>query len=246
MNGRRVAWLASAVLLLCSGLATAWATSLWWLPCRGVVLAGTILSPLQNEIPGECLVRMDQGLPYEVRIAEAPVLMYDLAALALLAGALAWLVLVIGLPWRRAERGWLLALAGALGLAALCARLPELADRFSLATALLVVDVAILIAVSVLAQRALRGDRVMRRVWIPLLAVCALGVVGRVLDFAVMTGWSQLNWDIPPGTGYLGAAVLLLAAIVMAPMAARATSTRSVAGEERRQQAAPEVGSLPT
>jgi hypothetical protein len=210
------------------------------------MLVGTILAPGEADIPAECFVRMDQGLPLESRIAEAPALVHDLSALALLAGALAWLLLVVGPGWGRTERGRMIPVAPALGLAALCARLPELADRLTVTAALLIVDVAILLAASVLVQRAVRGDRVMLRAWIPLLAVGALGFVARALDFAVMTGWSQLNWDVTPGTGYLGAAALVLAAAVMALIAPRDTPARSDPAEDRGRRTSPEVGSLPT
>jgi hypothetical protein len=42
-------WLLTAALMLASAVAAAWSTYLYWLPCRGTMLEGTILDPYTDD-----------------------------------------------------------------------------------------------------------------------------------------------------------------------------------------------------
>lgn len=185
---------------------------------------------------------MDQGLPMLGHVADAHPLLNGALVVALLAGSLAWLVLVVGLPWTRGERWAVLPLAillGATGPLILLFRLPEPS------LLLIAVDLAIFAAFMTFARRVARGDTIVRRAWIPLLGLGALGLMGKLLNYVVMIGWSELNWDTPPGTGYLGAGVLVLAAMATAAVVVHDTRTPGDPARAHRQRGAPEVGSLP-
>lgn len=242
----RVAWLVSAALLLCAGVTAGCATYLTWLPCRGSMLVGTMLESGDGDVPPGCYERMDQGFPYQAGTDHAEDLVNGLIALSLLAGALAWLVLLTGRPWRRGLRWCLLAPAVALGVAAMVAWLPWMADRLSLTGALLSVDVATLVAVIALVAAFADDDQVPRRLGLPLLAVGTLGLSARVADYVVMVGWSELDWDTPPGTGYVGAALLVVASISMLILIPRRLPSASGGtAADRGQRRSPEIGSLP-
>lgn len=241
---RRVAWLVSAGLLLCAGLAAGWATYLSWLPCRGSMLVATPLGPADADVPNACYERMDQGLPLDVGAVGAASLVNELIGLTLLAAALAWLVLVITSRWRRWERWCLLSLAVALGLASVAVWLGARAGDALFAVLVLITLTALVVALVLLARMA-DGDSDVRRMWVPLLAVGSLGLFGRVGEYLVMTMWSELNWDTPPGTGYLGAGLLVVASIAMLPLAPRRLPVSGDAARERRQRRSPEIGSLP-
>ena len=45
-----------------------------------------------------------------------------------------------------------------------------------------------------------------------------MGFAGPVVDYMLMVWWSELNWDAPPGSGYLTSAVLLVCGITVLTM----------------------------
>lgn len=210
------------------------------------MLVGTMLESGDADVPPGCYERMDQGLPYQAEAYHSAALVNGLIALSLLAGALAWLVLVIGLPWRRGVRWCLLGPSVALGVAATVALLPGTADRLSLTGALVLVDVATLVAVIALAAAFAGDDHVPRRLWLPLAAVGTLGLSAKLVDYVVMIGWSELDWDTPPGTGYVGAALLVAVSIAMLILTPRRLPIASDGTSAHRgQRRSPEIGSLP-
>ena len=49
MKEQRLPWLLAAGLMLVSAVAAAWSTYLYWLPCRGSMLEGTLLQPTAGD-----------------------------------------------------------------------------------------------------------------------------------------------------------------------------------------------------
>ena len=45
-----------------------------------------------------------------------------------------------------------------------------------------------------------------------------MGFAGPVAEYMLMVWWSELNWDAPPGSGYLTSAVLLVCGITVLTM----------------------------
>lgn len=65
-SSRRWPWLLSSLLLAAAALAAGLATYLFWLPCRGSMLLGSMFFPVDigSEFSDACLVRMDTGTPF--------------------------------------------------------------------------------------------------------------------------------------------------------------------------------------
>jgi hypothetical protein len=97
--------------MLASAVAAAWSTYLYWLPCRGSMLEGTLLQPFSGDgrtyeeyekldpavkaSMDACLRRMDGDIS-----GQAP-WTSELLVLAMALVGLAWLTLVLGLRWQR-------------------------------------------------------------------------------------------------------------------------------------------------
>jgi hypothetical protein len=100
---QRWPWLLMASLMLAAAVATVWSTYLHWLPCRGSMLNGTILRGYDygSGFSDACLRRMDTGLPfpYPPEPAEVTPWASELGIAAAGLAGLAWLALVLGLPW---------------------------------------------------------------------------------------------------------------------------------------------------
>ncbi|WP_344811610.1 hypothetical protein [Microlunatus aurantiacus] len=47
------------------------------------------------------------------------------------------------------------------------------------------------------------------------LALSSMGFAGPIVNYLLMVHWSDLNWDAPPGSGYLTAAFLLVCGIAV-------------------------------
>ncbi len=220
MTERRWRWLAAAALLLAAAVAAGHAVYLFWLPCRGAMLSGTILRGYAYgpDFGEACLRRMDTGMPfpYPGEPVEWASGAGPLGALAMVLAGLAWLVLT----WGSGESvGSNAVIAGpgllTVGLAVHAVLAPE---SFGYGAVLMIlwilVEVAAFIAVGVLlAQPPGR-----KRSPLPLVVVAwgstAFGGFHQIADFVAMITFSDANWDVPPGTGYLTTAVLALSAFV--------------------------------
>ena len=185
-----------------------------------------------------CLRRMDGGLPfpYPPEPAEQASWAAELGVAAMVAAALAWLVLVVGLRWspRAAVVAALpgLALLGVAALAALASRDATRSPDAELPLWLwVIIDVTAIIALVAV------GDRHdVRRLALVLWGTTVFGLVQSAAAYLFMTGVvSDANWDVPPGTGYLTAAALLVSGVVTLALAGSA-------GQELQDGGVPLIG----
>jgi hypothetical protein len=94
---QRWPWLLTAGLMLAAAAATGWSTYLYWLPCRGSMLKGSIINyyvDVGRKFSGACKQAMDG----DVALIAPWTSELNLVAMALL--GMAWLALVVGLRWR--------------------------------------------------------------------------------------------------------------------------------------------------
>jgi hypothetical protein len=222
--------------MLASAVAAGWSTYLYWLPCRGSMLSGSIIYRYYDHVgpafSDACLRRMDgdQG-PWESAL-------YVLATA--LAG-LAWLTLVHGLR----RRPGTMAVAALPGLATLV-----LAGAMSIAEVtaevfilLLSVTIELAAAVAFLTIPVWHPDLDLRRLLrlvVVLWGTTAFGGIHTIAEFIVMVNFTEADWDTPPGFGYLTVATLTISAILTVIMTLR-TPHRGADDEPHPDQ---ESGSL--
>jgi hypothetical protein len=213
---QRRPWLLAAVLMLASAVAAGWSTYLYWLPCRGSMLSGSIIYRYDHVGPAfsdACLRRMDEYQGWESAL-------YVLATA--LAG-LAWLTLVYGLR----RRPGTMAVAALPGLATLV-----LAGAMSIADAtaevfilLLSLTIELAAAVAFLTIPVWHPDLDLRRLVrlvVVLWGTTAFGAIHTIAEFIVMVNFTEADWDTPPGFGYLTVATLTISAILTVFMTLRA------------------------
>ncbi len=243
-------WWVSAGLMLLSGVAAWSTTALWWNPCRSSMLVGTILEPTGSVgFSEQCLVRMDSGTPYPLPVAVdgAPPEVYGLGAAACVIAALA-LVPVIVAPMARSTRVAGLALVASLIVLALVGLQPvgRQDDPAALgAAAYWLVDITTTAClVGVLRTGSRLSLRTLLRLVLLLGGVSTFGAVRGTLDYLTMMTWSEANWDVPPGTGYLPAAGLVLCSlgVVAATLRRPRVGGSAPAAAEQVQQIGPVAG----
>ena len=220
MRGRRWPWLLAALLNLGAGVALGVSTYLHWLPCRGSMLSGSIVRGFAYgpDFSDACLRRMDSGLPFPTpaELGERAPGATELAVVAIVLAAVAWLLVVPALRWSSRSSRLVATVPSVAGLA--LAVLDVLAVRTS---STLEPPVGVWLLMDAAAGAALLAllieqpgiptrDRV--RALAALWVVTAPGVVRSVIDYGTMTALSDANWDVPPGTGYLAAVGFVLAA----------------------------------
>jgi len=207
-------WLGSAALLAGgAGLAGA-ALVLYWRPCAGNLLTGSVFNDYRFEPPftDGCLVAMDEatGFPLPVQ-GVTTVGALGLAAVTLLAAA--WLVLLptirLSLPGRL-----VLALPAVVAIAvALWSLSVALTPSGELpGGATLLVELSMVPAVFVLANHGVDGLLLVRYVLV-LLGSTAMGQFHLMADYIVALGLSEANWDAPPGSGLANVVFVLLLAV---------------------------------
>ena len=212
MDETRRAWWLSGVALVLAALTGAGAVYLWWLPCRGLMLVGTPLDPSQDsaDTSDACIARMGEGTPFPLpttAVLSAPGLL-PLTVVTIGLVAVAWLAPVVTEPLSGVPR-LVAALPGcaALGVAALAVGIAygvpgAEAVAYPLATFL---NLLVIAGFAVLLGYASGW----RRYLVTALALSSMGFGGPVVEYLVMVSWSELNWDAPPGSGYLSAVLLL-------------------------------------
>ena len=63
------------------------------------------------------------------------------------------------------------------------------------------------------------------RVALALWGTTAFGIFHQMLAYMIMVGFSERDWDEPPGTGYLTVAVIMISAILIVIMTLRIPRT---------------------
>ena len=97
-------------------------------------------------------------------------------------------------------------------------------------------EVAAVVALVVISvwQPEVRGRGVLRLA-VVLWGITAFGAIHTIVEYVVMTTFSDADWDAPPGTGYLTVATITISAILTVIMTLRTP--------ERGTDAEPQVDS---
>ena len=228
-------WLLTAGLMLASAFAAAWSTYLYWLPCRGSMLEGTLIHPYSGDGRSyEEYEKLDPAVKAAMRACEARMdgdisaqapWTSELLVLAMALAGVAWLTLVLGLRWQLKTK----AVAVLPGLATVVMALAvavtigdaERGEDHSLLTMLLAaVEWSALLALAVtwVWQPEVRTRRRFLRLAVALWGTTAFGIFHQMLAYMIMVGFSERDWDEPPGTGYLTVATITISAILTAIM----------------------------
>ncbi|MFT3942536.1 MAG: hypothetical protein QM705_01730 [Ancrocorticia sp.] len=218
------------VSLLLAAVAAAVSTWLVWLPCQGSMLNGFLGLREASGFSDACLARMDGSAtaPLVAGVAEAK-------ALSVILLGLGWWGYASHLRFAKLPRavvlspilpiGWF---AGQTWLSASAGTLWETT------TAMGMISLTCLLAGVVLLLHP--ADNRTRYVGlIGLWGVASYGVLHFASDYMLMIGFSAANWDVPPGTGYLSAAGMIVCALLVAILGWRATRPQS-----------PEIRATPT
>jgi hypothetical protein len=222
VRGQRWPWLLTAVLMFASAAAAIWSTYLHWLPCRGSMLNDSILSGSAADFSDACLRRMDAGLPSPSTFDaddRAP-WASELGVAATVLAALAWLTLVFGLRWSlRTKAVAALPSLAAFVVAVVCGvalvGATSYPDEFFLVRLRVAIDAYALLALIMILiwQPEVRGRRSLRLLLV-LWGTTAFGWVHANAEWIAMGFFSAANWDVPPGTGYLIGATLILSGLL--------------------------------
>jgi hypothetical protein len=195
------------------------AVMLYWRPCAGSMLNGSILRGYryESEFTAECLAAMDRAPMFVLpQPGSGWTLMGSLGAAAgiLLAGA--WLVL---LPALRLPRMVTLAAAlpGLIGIAlvidsAVMSFGPETADDGIGRALAVLIEVPVLLALVTIGAAGVAG-MLLARSAIVVLAATSTGLFHQITEYIAAIVFSDANWDAPPGSGYVTVVMCLLAAI---------------------------------
>jgi hypothetical protein len=241
---QRWPWLLAAGLMLTSAVAAAWSTYLYWLPCRGSMLEGTLIHPSSGDgRTYEEYTKLDPAIKAAMRACEARMdgdisgqapWTSELLVLAMALAGLAWLTLVVALRWQLRTK----AVAAVPGLATVAMALAVAAtigaergeDNPLLETLSAAVEWSALLALAMIWawQPEVRTRRRFLRIAVALWGTTAFGVFHQMLEYMIMIGFSERDWDDPPGTGYLTVATIAISAILLVIMTLR--MSREAAG----------------
>jgi amino acid transporter len=239
---QRWLWFLAAGVMLASAVAAAWSTYLYWLPCRGTMLEGTLIHPYTDDglsyeeyerlepavkaSMDACLRRMDGD------ISEQAPWTSELLVFAMVLLGVAWLTLVLGLRWQLRTK----AVAALPGLGAVVAALAVAAtigdaDRGEDHPLLTILPTAVewsaLLALAMIWawQPEVRTRRRFLRIVLALWGTTAFGIFHQMFAYMIMVGFSERDWDEPPGTGYLTVATIAISAILIVIMTLRIRQT---------------------
>jgi hypothetical protein len=239
---QRWPWLLTAGLMLTSAVAAAWSTYLYWLPCRGSMLEGTLIHPYSGDgRTYEEFTRLAPAVKAAMRACEARMdgdiseqapWTSELLVLAMALAGLAWLTLVLGLRWQLRTK----AVAALPGLATVVMALAvavtigdsERGEDNPLLTVLPVAaEWSALLALAMIWawQPEVRTRRRFLRLAVALWGTTAFGIFHQMLEYMIMIGFSERDWDDPPGTGYLTVASITISAILLVIMTLRIPRT---------------------
>ena len=230
--------------MLVAAAATGRSTYLYWLPCRGSMLRGSIINYYVNVgrkfSPG-CKQAMDGDVALVVPWTSG----LNLVAMALL--AVAWLTLVVGLRWRWRTKA-VAALPGLATLAVAVAGAVTIGDPkpfeytpplMGLVTFLELLAVVALVWIFAWQPEA-RGRHIGPRLVVVLSGTTAFGFVHVMTEYFTMLSFGGGNGDMPIGYGYLIFATITISAILTVIMTLR-TPKR---GADEEPQVDPRAGSL--
>jgi hypothetical protein len=239
---QRWLWFLAAGVMLASAVAAAWSTYLYWLPCRGSMLEGTIFQPYTDDgRTYEEFTKLDPAVKAAMRACEARMdgdisgqapWTSELFVLAMALAALAWLILVLGLRWQLRTK----AVAALPGLATIVMALVVAAtigdaargEGNRLLTMLpMAVEWSALLALAMIWvwQPEVRTRRRFLRIAVALWGTTAFGIFHQMLTYMIMVASSERDWDEPPGTGYLTVAAIMISAILIVIMTLRSPRT---------------------
>ena len=178
------------------------------------------LDPAVKASMDACLRRMDGDIS-----GQAP-WTSELLVLAMAFAGVAWLTLVLGLRWQLRTKA-VAALPGlgtvvmALAVAVTVGDAEQGQDHSLLSMMLVAVEWSALLALAAIWvwQPKERARRRFIRLAVALWGTTAFGIFHQMLAYMIMVGFSERDWDEPPGTGYLTVATITITAILTAIMA---------------------------
>jgi hypothetical protein len=239
---QRWLWLLTAGLMLASAAAFAWSTYLYWLPCRGSMLEGTLIQPYTSDGRSyEEFQQLDPAIKARLFACERRMSGDDapwtselhIAATAL--AGVAWLALVLGMRWHLRTKA-VAALPGLATLAVATGIALGGLDQDGSFPLLLSLSIELCAAVALVALFAWQRDidaRHYLRLLIVLWGTTAFGAIHTIAEYLAMIIFSERDWDTPPGTGYLTVATITISAILTAIMTLR--GPRRIADDEPHQ-----------
>jgi hypothetical protein len=224
--------LLTAGLMLVSAVATGRSTYLYWLPCRGSMLRGSVINnyvDVGRKFSPACKQAMDGDVALVVPWTSG----LNLVAMALL--GVAWLTLVAGLRWRWRTKA-VAALPGLATLAVAVAGAVTIGDarqaasrhaEYSGPLLMGLVGFFELLAVVALVwilvwQPEARGRHIGPRLVVVLSGTTAFGFVHVITEYFTMASFGGGNGDTPIGYGYLIFATITISAILTVIMTLRA------------------------
>ena len=185
----------------------------------------TKLDPAIKAAMRACEARMDGDMS-----GQAP-WTSELHVLAMALVGLAWLTLVVALRWQLKTK----AVAAVPGLATVAVALAVAAtigaergeDHPLLKMLSVAVEWSALLALAMIWawQPEVRTRRRFLRIAVALWGTTAFGVFHLMLEYMIMIGFSERDWDDPPGTGYLTVATITISAILLVIMTLRVPRT---------------------
>ena len=218
--------------MLVAAAATGWSTYLYWLPCRGSMLRGSVINyyvEVGRKFSPACKQAMDGDVALVVPWTSG----LNLVAMALL--GVAWLTLVVGLRWRWRTRA-VAALPGLATLAVAVAGAVTIGDARQAASRhaeysgpLLMGLVMFLELLAVVAlvwilvwQPQARGRHIGPRLVVVLSGTTAFGFVHVISEYYTMLSFGGGNGNTPIGYGYLIFTTITISAILTVIMTLRA------------------------
>jgi len=214
-------WLLSAGLLAVGAALIAAAVTVYWQPCAGSMLSGSVFNEFRYgpDFSDACLVAMDEAPVFPMLQPGAGwTLTGGLGWVALILLATSWLVL---LPTLRL--GWPAALALAapsllsiaLAVLTLVAAFAPAGWSVSMQNGLVVgIELAALVAMVMVGIGGIVRTLPFMRYIIVLGASTAAGWIHQIFEYMVAISLSDANWDSPPGTGYFTAMAIAASALV--------------------------------
>jgi hypothetical protein len=177
------------------------------------------LDPAVKAAMQACEARMDGDISGQAPWSS------ELLVLAMALAGLAWLTLVIGLRWRLRTKA-VAALSGlgtvvmALAVAVTIGDAEQGEDGSLLRMMLVAVEWSALLALAVIWawQPEVRTRRRFLRLAVAVWGTTAFGIFHQMLAYMIMVGFSERDWDEPPGTGYVTVAAITISAILIVIM----------------------------